>query len=165
MISHSYIFKNLKYLDRKYQKSSSLTEASYCSKLAILELCGWIELSMDDIILRACIRGVRDPGFRKAINDKVKRNYGFEYERHFQSMVTALIGYRGYEKIEKKVPTSVSVNLKSELSILKERRNSLAHTYFKGVTPHYDAPSLTVQRYNTVSNGLSAYDQALREYC
>jgi len=165
MISHSYISKNLHYLDKKYQNSGSPTEAGYCSKLAILELCGWIELSMDDIILRACIRGVKNPGFRKAIKDKVKRNYGFEYERHFQSMVTTLIGYRGYEKIEKNVPTAVTVNFKAELSILKDRRNSLAHTYFKGVTQHYDAPSLTLQRYNTVSNGLTAYDRALREYC
>lgn len=165
MISHSYIAKNLRYLDKKYQSSNSVTEASYCSKLAILELCGWIELSMDDMILKACVRGVKNSGFRKAIKDKVKRNYGFEYERHFQSMVTALIGYRGYEKIEKTIPTSVKVSFKAELSILKDRRNSLAHTYFKGVTHHYDAPSLTVQRYNAVSSGLTAYDRALREYC
>lgn len=165
MIAHSYIVKNLHHLDKKYQNASSLTEASYCSKLAILELCGWIELTMDDIILRACVRGVKSPKFRKAIKDKVKRNYGFEYERHFQSMIISLIGYRGYEKIEKKIPVSVQVNFKSELSTLKEKRNSLAHTYFKGVTHHYDAPSVTAQRYNTVSNGLTAYDRALREYC
>ncbi len=40
MISHSYIKKNLTYLDRVYRRTSSTTEASYCSKLAILELCG-----------------------------------------------------------------------------------------------------------------------------
>lgn len=165
MIPHSYIKKNLRHLDGKYRKAKTLTEASYCSKLAILELCGWIELSMDDIILRACVRGIANADHRRSVRDKVKRNYGFEYERHFQAMVTTLVGYHGYERIEKKVPASVTINLKAELNTLKDRRNSLAHTYYKGATQHYDAPSVTIQRYDTVSAGLTAYDKALREYC
>lgn len=165
MIAHSYIKKNLLYLDRKYRTASSLTEASYCSKLAILELCGWIELSMDDIVERGCMRSLKEGSNRKAVKDKIKRNYGFEYERHFQSLITALIGFYGYEKIEKSVPVAVSTPFKSELSNLKARRNSLAHTYFKGVTQNYDAPSITISRYHSVASGLDAYDKALRHYC
>ena len=165
MISHSYIKKNLRHLDRRYHDARSITEASYCSKLAILELCGWIEMSMDDIILRGCVRGVKNESNRKAIREKVKLNYGFEYKKHFQGLLTALIGYKGYEEIEKKIPTAVSVSFKSELGNLKERRNSLAHTYYKGVMHHYDAPSITIGRYQTVASGLDAYDKALRAYC
>jgi len=165
MISNSYIIKNLRYLDRVYRNSNSVTEASYCSKLAILELCGWIELSMDDIILRGCVRGLKQEKNRKAVREKVKLNYGFEYQKHFVTLVTSLVGFRGYETLEKSIPASISTNFKSELRNLKERRNSLAHTYYRDVTPHYDAPSITMSRYHSVAAGLDAYDKALRSYC
>lgn len=165
MISHSYIKKNLAYLDRVYRRTSSTTEASYCSKLAILELCGWIELSMDDIVLRGCVRALKHDKNRKAVREKVKRNYGFEYQKHFVSLITSLVGFHGYEALERTIPTPVSVSFKSELGNLKERRNSLAHTYFKGVTHHYDAPSITISRYHSVAAGLNAYDSALRALC
>ena len=165
MISHSYIKSNLEYLDRVYQRANSNKEASYCSKLAILELCGWIELSMDDIVLRGCVRGLKQEKNRKAVREKVKRNYGFEYKRHFVSLITSLVGFHGYETLEKSIPTTVSAKFKSELGNLKVLRNSLAHTYYKGGTHHYDAPSATFSRYESVAAGLDAYDKALRAYC
>lgn len=165
MISHSYIKNNLAYLDRVYRNTHSTTEASYCSKLAILELCGWIELSMDDIVLRGCVRALKHEKHRKSMREKVQRNYGFEYQKHFVSLITSLVGFHGYETLEKSIPATVSVSFKSELGNLKDRRNSLAHTYFRGVTPHYDAPSITISRYNNVAKGLNAYDKALRLYC
>lgn len=165
MISHSYIKRNLAYLDRVYRRTNSTTEASYCSKLAILELCGWIELSMDDIVLRGCVRALKQNSNRNAIREKVKYNYGFEYQKHFVSLIISLIGFHGYETIEKSVPDSVSVSFKSELGNLKVRRNSLAHSYYRGTTNHYDAPSITIARYHTVAAGLIAYDNALRAYC
>lgn len=70
-----------------------------------------------------------------------------------------------YEALEKSIPTSISTSFKSELGNLKERRNSLAHTYYRGVTLHYDAPPITISRYQTVAAGLNAYDKALRAYC
>ena len=165
MISHSYIESNLKYLNRVYQRANSNKELSYCSKLAILELCGWIELSMDDIVLRGCVRGLKQEKNRKAVREKVKLNYGFEYKRHFVSLITSLVGFHGYETLEKSIPTTVSENFEAELRNLKESRNSLAHTYYKGGTHHYDAPSITISRYHSVAAGLDAYDKALRAYC
>ena len=44
---------NLRSLDYRYRRAhSALKEALFCSKLAILELCGWIEESMDDMVRR-----------------------------------------------------------------------------------------------------------------
>jgi hypothetical protein len=165
MIARSYIDRNLIYLDRVYRNATSTTEKNYCSKIAILELCGWIELSMDDIVLRGCVRALKQEKNRKAVREKVKHNYGFEYQKHFVSLITSLVGFHGYETLEKKIPTMISVSFKSELGNLKVRRNSLAHTYYRGVTPYYDAPSITMSRYLSVANGLDAYDQALRSYC
>lgn len=165
MISHSYIKKNLAYLDSVYNNARSTTEADYCCKLAILELCGWIELSMDDIVLRGCVRALKLKKNRDAVREKVKLNYGFEYQKHFVSLITSLVGFHGFEIIEKTISEAISVNFRSELANLKERRNSLAHTYYKGVTSHYDAPSITISRYHSVAAGLDAYDNALRVYC
>jgi hypothetical protein len=166
MIAHSYIKENLNHLDRRYNNASSIKEANYCSKLAVLELCGWIELSMDDIVLRGCIRGIKSSAYRSQLEQKVKRNYGFEYQRHFVSILTALIGFRGLEKVEKGIPINTIAQFKSELGNLKTLRDSLAHTYFqRGVTVSYDAPSITISRHQNIAAGLVAYDQALRAYC
>jgi len=120
---------------------------------------------MDDIVLRGCVRALKQDRNRRAVHEKVKRNYGFEYQKHFVSLITSLVGFHGYETLEKTIPTPISVSFKSELGNLKERRNSLAHTYFKGATDHYDAPSSTISRYHSVAAGLNAYDTALRAYC
>ena len=52
VIARSYITSNLEAISQGYLKASSQSEAFYLSKLAILELCGWIEESMDDVVLR-----------------------------------------------------------------------------------------------------------------
>jgi hypothetical protein len=165
MIAFSYIERNLKSLDARYNQSKSIQDANFASKLAILELCGWIEESMDDCILRASIRVLRKPKSRAFVQDKVKRNFGFEYDRHFKSMIIALVGVWGYEKISKGITPATYISFSSELDTLKVTRNSLAHTYTKGVTVQYDAPSVTLARLKILKSGFQAYDSALRTYC
>ena len=60
MIAYSYIENNLDQLDKRYVKSKTSRDASYYSKLAILELCGWIEMSIDDCIVRSANRILKD---------------------------------------------------------------------------------------------------------
>lgn len=165
MIAYSYIENNLKTLDILYRRSKSNKDASFASKLAILELCGWIEVSLDDCIERASIRVLKDAKSRTFMQDKIKRNYGFEYEAHFRAMMVNLIGIWGFETIVKKVNIAVAVNFTNELNALKIKRNSLAHTYTRGVTAHYDAPSITLARLVNLKAGFAAFDGELRKYC
>lgn len=162
MIAFSYIEGNLSSLDQRYGKAKSNVEASYYSKLATLELCGWIEMSIDDCILRCAYRIVRSREARKLIEERVKRTYGFEYENHFRSLIMSLIGIHGFERVEKRIDQSVIANFRSALGSLKTSRNSLAHTYTRGATASYDAPSLTLGRYSQVKAGISEYDRVLR---
>ena len=162
MISYSYIKRNVRSLNSRYAKSKSTQDASYYSKLAILELCGWIEISLDEAILSAGNRVLKDSKSIKFLEDKIKRTYGFDYENHFTSMIVSLIGISGFERLENSIDESVLINFKSELAILKDRRNSLAHTYTRGITTHYDAPSITIARLEKVSAGILAYDIALK---
>ena len=165
MIAYTYIEKNLKALDIRYRSPQTSTrDAYFASKLAILELCGWIEESMDDCILRASIRVLGNERNRKLLKDKVRKTHGFEYEHHFMSMMVQLVGLWGFERICKSVDTAVQTRFLNELKILKDRRNALAHTYTRGVTQHYDAPSVTLGRFGNVRAGLQAYDSAIRKY-
>ncbi len=51
MITKSYLFKTLNRLDRLYNESRTDDKKIFYSKLALIELCGWIEETMDDDVL------------------------------------------------------------------------------------------------------------------
>ena len=55
MIAKSYILSNIKRMNYKYIQARSNKEALFFAKMALIELSGWIEESMDDIIIRASI--------------------------------------------------------------------------------------------------------------
>jgi hypothetical protein len=164
MIAYTYIRKNVRSLNSRYQRARSIQDASYYSKLAILELCGWIETSLDELILGAGYRILKKDKNKKYLKKRVKMVYGFDYEIHFTSMIVALFGISGFEKIENSIDDHIVVNFKNELINLKTRRDSLAHTYTRGATTHYDAPSITLSRLENVAAGILAYDAALRAF-
>ena len=101
MISKTYIAANLRQIERLYVTANSVQRGLFYSKLAIIELCGWIEMSMDDVVLRLSSRRLRDPNHRKYFeNEVVRRTYGFDYERHFLPMIEAIIGRHGIERAQ-----------------------------------------------------------------
>ena len=52
MVNKGSISRNLRELDTRYnRKTRNLRDPLYYSKLALLELCGWIEVTMDGIVL------------------------------------------------------------------------------------------------------------------
>lgn len=165
MITKTNILKNLNQLDVAFRKAKSQKHSLYFSKLAILELCGWIELSMDDIIECHCNRKIKLKDNRKFVKqDVVRRTYGFDYEKNFRKMLINLIGIVGCEKIESKLPPSIHARLVADLDALKRARDSLAHTYLKGAvaTIHIDAPSVTKARFTTIYDGLIEIEKGLR---
>jgi len=164
MIAKTSIFRNLTRLDNLYNKSGSTKQSLFLSKLAILELCGWIEESMDDIIRRCATRNLRDASNSKYVEESIiKKTYGFEYERHFREMLISLIGFIYVEKLERKVDKTKFQNLKPALGALKTYRDVEAHTHIKGVTKRLDAPSATISKFFTVYDGLKDFEQNLRK--
>lgn len=162
MISKTYINNNLRGLDASFRATTNNKHLYYFSKLSILELCGWIEMSMDDIVMRHCNRKVRLPINHKFIEkDVVGRTYGFDYDKHFRSMLIRLVGVITTEDIERNIDVTVKTLFTAELTSLKSIRNSLAHTYAKSF-PSIDAPSRTQARFGPLYDGLIAYDRALR---
>jgi hypothetical protein len=163
VITKSYILDNLEALDRRYKKTKSSKEALFCSKLALLELCGWIEESMDDMVLRCSIRHLKKPNNRKYCTDEiVKRTYGFDYQKNFRFMLIRLLGLVVVEKLEGQVDPTKYSTMKSTLASLKTLRDGEAHTHLKGMARSLNAPSLTMTQLQPIYEGLMEFDRAIR---
>jgi hypothetical protein len=164
MISKSYIQKNLKHFDSRFRRATSPKESLFYSKLALMELCGWIEMSMDDIVLRCAKRRIKDGNNTKMVADVIiKKNYGFDYQRNFRRMLISLVGLAGVERLEKKLNPPIHTLFVSTLQTLRTARNAEAHTYVKGTTRAIDAPSVTLSRFQPIYLGLRALDTRLQK--
>lgn len=163
MIYKSYIETNLRNLENLYNHSSGAKPPLYYSKLALLELCGWIEISMDDIVLRCAKKKLREPNNIQFVNKSIiKRIHGFEYNQYFRVMLMQVIGIIALERIEKSINTSTFSLFQSTLNNLKTARDGHAHTYIKNITIAIDAPSVTKGNFINVYNGLKAFEDKLR---
>ncbi len=162
MVTKTYIADNLWQIERLYNSSPSVQKGLFYSKLAVIELCGWIEMSMDDIVLRLAAKHLREEKNRTYIKkDIVKRTYGFDYEQHFLPMVEAIVGRRGIEQMNSRLDNTLILPLTGALSALKTARNQLAHQYIKGTMLVIDAPSVTNGRFPVVLAGLKNIEAAL----
>lgn len=163
MIAKTYILSNLTVLNNKYQRANSTKESLFFSKLALIELCGWIEESMDDIVLRCGVRHIKIHDNRKFLKRNiVESTYGFQYEKHFRKMLINLIGLINVERLEKNVDQVAFAKLKSALGLLRVPRNIEAHTHIKGMTRTIDSPSVTLRNFHDIFEGLKEIDTTLR---
>jgi hypothetical protein len=155
MISKQYIVPSLLALDAAYRNAATQDDAERFAKLAIIELCGWIEEAMDEVVHRCSRRGLKETkNLEYCPNDIVKTTYGFDYHKHFRAMLIRLVGIISVEVIESKVDPAKHVGLKSTLGNLRVVRDSVAHTHLKGVTRTLDAPSVTMGNFGRVYDGL-----------
>ncbi|RLA52351.1 MAG: hypothetical protein DRR42_07810 [Gammaproteobacteria bacterium] len=71
MIVKTHISKTLSALDKRYTNSDS--EGSiFFAKLAVLEYCGWIEESLDDVVHRAVKGKLKTQEFSDMLNSLIK---------------------------------------------------------------------------------------------
>jgi len=155
MVAKRHIQNNLQQIDNLYRKSKSPKKGLFYCKLAIIELCGWIEESMDDIVRHCAKRYVREPENMRFVEQSIiGRTYGFEYERHFRNMLIQVMGIIDVERLERQLDPVKLQLMQSALETLKKCRDSEAHTHLKGATKTLDAPSITESRFLMVYEGL-----------
>lgn len=163
MIDKADILNNITQIDTLYQNHIGDNEAPYYSKLAVLEVCGWIEESMDNIA-QGCaqkhLKETKNLDFVK--KDIIKRTTSFEYDQHFRNMLMRLVGMINIERLEQILDLHKFTKMTSSLSALKQRRDELAHTYIKGTTLTIDAPSVTKDRFQNVYEGLKDIESCIR---
>lgn len=129
-------------------------EQVYYSKLAVIELSGWIECYVDDLCMFSMRQKTRVSAYHSDLEKKMKRVYGLTYNDHVRRLLITTIGVYSVNKLEAKVGLRNITTLKSELSLLSELRNDLAHNYTSPAFP-CPAPSVTIQKMNIIAPILS----------
>lgn len=149
MVVKQHILVNIKKLDKLYN-SAPTAEATYYSKLAIIELCGWIELSMDNIATNFAHRHLTTNDYKNSFRSLISSNYGFDYKRNFRKMLCQTIGMHNMENLELPlIATGEIAILEANLDTLKLLRNDAAHNFI-GTTTIYQAPSVTKAQLETI---------------
>lgn len=162
MVGKSSILSNLSIINRLFNKTLSPKEALFYSKLAILELCGWIEESMDDIVKNCANRKLRNSNNIEFLKEIIKKVHSFDYHNNFRKMLMQVIGLIRLETIESRVDQTKLQHMQAALNALKSQRDPVAHTHIKGITLRIDAPSVTKQRFMDVYEGLKNFEHELK---
>lgn len=166
MISSLSVLKNLIRINGLYSAALSPIETLMYAKLGVLELCGWIEETMDKIVIEASHRSLASQSHRDFIEKQiVKRVHGFDYEEHFRKMLIGVIGLKGVQEMELQVDRTLFDPMCGALTTLKPNRNSYSHTYLKGTTMAIDAPSVSIQHCQTIYAGLKDIESVLLQIC
>jgi hypothetical protein len=133
----------LKDLQKLYDSPANPSHKDYYSKLALLELCGWLEHVQDEIVKQYSDTKLTEQINKDEINIRViGKTYGFDYVEHFRPMVIKLIGIKEMEAFENKLKINGHFQiLRDQLSSLWALRKRAAHTSFVGVTMTYQSPT------------------------
>ena len=162
MVVKKHILSNIKKLDRLYNSSPTI-EATYYSKLAIIELCGWIGLTMDNIVEHFAKKHIKTQSFKDSFNSLKKNNYGFDYKRNFRKMLSQTVGLHNMEKLETKINATGNINiLDATLDNLKNLRDDAAHTYID-TTKTYQAPSMTKSQLEQIYPILKVFSKEIKK--
>lgn len=130
-------------LEILYDAPADSTHKDLYSKLALIELCGWLEISMDKIVGDYSTTHLVEPKNQDDFKDKIiAKTYGCDYKSHLRPMIINLIGLKGIEKLEDYLKAEGDFQiLVVQLGSLWKLRNPAAHTTIVGVTTSYQAPS------------------------
>lgn len=155
MVVKKYILKTLNSLELRFNealRSPVPQDSVYFSKLCVLEYCGWIEETFDLIVRRSVKGKLKSQEFKQILdNTVIGNNFGFEYKKHFRTMLIKAAGLTIAEKIEKHLKDTNKFDIFiSELNNIKTHRDSAAHTWIDGPTRTYPAPSDTKARFEIV---------------
>ena len=123
MVARYYIRRNLKSLNRNYCRSKTQAEPLYFSKLAIIEICGWIETSLDEIFAACAPKFICEVRYSSKFSSKIIDTHGFNENKHLKPLIQALVGYNGLEKLEASCDPGILGNLNRNLNELTLMRN------------------------------------------
>lgn len=149
-------------LDQWFKEPSlSIDRTNLLSKLATIELCGWIEGEFDRLI-RLVGDGRIDAGWVES--NVIDTTYGFHYTKHWRNMLCKVVG----EVFARRVEDAMEVthpgdlaHLKSLLGQLWAERCKFAHADLASnvaAAVTFNAPSLTISHYNKVKQVLGQYE-------
>lgn len=139
--------KNLLLELDSYYNDEPHPRSTHYSKLALMELCGWIEESLDKIARRCVKNKILTAQYEDIMNSIVKNNYGFNYKRNFRKMMLQTIGVVKMEELEIQLNNTGKIGLlNATLDNLTIERNKAAHSTNAAVMLTFQAPSITLNQ-------------------
>ena len=137
------------------------------SKLTLLELCGWIEGEFDRLARLVAKGRIEDRNWVE--RNVIARTYGFDYERHWRSMLVTLVGEVFARRIESRHNTDFPGELeriKNMLGMLSKSRNAFAHSDINTnieTQQTFYAPSALIQQHETFARLISSYEKSITD--
>ena len=135
------------------------------SKLATIELCGWLEGEFDRLVLVAEQGRLSDAEWVKL--NIISRTSGFVYESHWRAMLSRLVGEVFSRRVEKQMETTFPGDLdrlKSLLGTLWKIRCNFAHadmTANVAAQQTFNSPSWCLNQHRVLKKLLGQYEQAM----
>ena len=162
MVEKSRIEENLKKLEKHFDGAQESTDLLFFSKLALLELCGWIEETMDVIVVECASSHLTDSKNVQFVQDHiVEETSSFSYNK-FRDMLMRVVGLVWVERLENRFDPLKVDPMKSTLGGLRKQRDSAAHTHISGTTLAVEAPSKIYGHYNRVCEGLEEIERCIK---
>ena len=100
MVDETKVTEIIGILNEFHGNTGDIRLLNFYSKLSLLELCGWLETTMDDMVNSFASRQLTHKDYLEEWKETVSYNNGFSYDRHFKKMICKLIGLSLMEKIE-----------------------------------------------------------------
>ncbi|AKU23503.1 hypothetical protein [Massilia sp. NR 4-1] len=164
MIPVTYINRNTSALTVCFNKANKPLLTLLYAKLVIIEIGGWVEMSMDDLIERAG-KKIKDPKNVKVLEQDIRRNSGFQYDTNFRPLLIKVVGLVRVEQLEAKLDMVKHTKMKAALDMLKAARNSVAHTYVKNPSGGavIAAPSVSITYFKDICDGLMNIESEMKK--
>lgn len=160
--------ETLKHLETWYREpSEGGLRSKLLSKMAVMELCGWIEGEFDRMVLASQNVCLRDEEWARGT--VIDGNSGFTYASHLRPMLLKVIGEVSVRAVELKLEESHPGELdfmKSSLGSLWKQRCSFAHADLQSNVQSqqtFNAPSWSIAQYNRLKKSIGRYDDALMD--
>lgn len=163
MIDYLSIKNTLVHLDSEFTSSTDAQMPILLSKLGVLELCGWIETSVDIMLYEYVSSHVIDNDCKKGIEKIINKNYGFHYDKNMFPLFCSVLGINNLENILDVISPTDFFNLKSITEIYTTERNKAAHTDTPiGTTRSYKAPSNVLNDFNLIKPAIQTLENQIQ---
>jgi hypothetical protein len=135
------------------------------SKLAIIELCGWLEVEFDRLIRTVATGRISDADWVEV--NVIKNTNGFTYNNHWRAMLCKVVGEVFARRVEAAMEAAHPAELeqfKSLLGQLWKDRCSFAHadiTTNVAAAQLFNAPSWTINQHMKLKQILARYETVM----
>lgn len=168
MLSTAELLQNIDVYQRYYITAQNVRQLLLPSKAALLDVCGWLEEAMDKVVIDCANRcNLSTRRLQSVQRDYVRRTHGFEYDRHFEKMLTAVVGFKVLEQAETQIGPTTLAPFTAAISSLVPLRHHYAHTHLNTAQPFpqnvtsIPAPNALVPFVTQAETALLALENAL----